>query len=84
MSRQMYGHGREVALSLLIAAWGCFSSPRLASGQAYPLKTSANGRYLVDQRNRPYLIAGDDAVVTAVAQGIRDADPRHLHTVELD
>jgi chitodextrinase len=27
---------------------------------------------------------GDDAVVQAVAQGIHDADPRHIHTVELD
>src|SRR4051812_3473318 len=26
----------------------------------------------------------DDAVVTAVARGIRDRDPNHLHTVELD
>lgn len=28
--------------------------------------------------------AGDDAVVQAVAQGIRDNDDRHIHTVELD
>lgn len=28
--------------------------------------------------------AGHDAVVTAVANGIRDRDTRHLHTVELD
>src|SRR5579862_6913876 len=27
---------------------------------------------------------GDDAVVQAVAQGIRDTDDRHIHTVELD
>ena len=26
---------------------------------AYPLKVSANGRYLVDQKNAPFLIAGD-------------------------
>jgi chitodextrinase len=27
---------------------------------------------------------GDDAVVQAVARGIQDMDPRHIHTVELD
>ena len=26
---------------------------------AYPLKKSANGRYLVDSRNAPFLVAGD-------------------------
>jgi hypothetical protein len=30
-----------------------------AGSAAYPLKVSANGRYLVDQNNTPFLIAGD-------------------------
>ncbi|MGH9342917.1 MAG: DUF4038 domain-containing protein, partial [Terriglobia bacterium] len=30
-----------------------------ASFPAYPVKVSANGRYLVDQNNTPFLIAGD-------------------------
>jgi hypothetical protein len=30
-----------------------------ASSPAYPLKVSANGRYLVDQNNTPFLIVGD-------------------------
>jgi len=30
-----------------------------AAGPVYPLKKSANGRYLVDQNGTPYLIAGD-------------------------
>jgi hypothetical protein len=30
-----------------------------ARSVAYPLKVSANGRYLVDQNNTPFLIAGD-------------------------
>jgi len=34
-------------------------SPSLASGPVYPLKRSANGRYLVDQNNAPFLIVGD-------------------------
>jgi hypothetical protein len=29
------------------------------SSPAYPLKVSANGRYLIDQNNTPFLIAGD-------------------------
>jgi len=31
----------------------------LADGPAYPLKVSANGRYLVDQRGVPFLVQGD-------------------------
>ncbi len=30
-----------------------------ASSPVYPLKVSANGRYLVDQNNTPFLIVGD-------------------------
>ena len=30
-----------------------------ASSPAYPVKVSANGRYLVDQKNTPFLIVGD-------------------------
>jgi len=30
-----------------------------ASSPVYPLKVSANSRYLVDQRNAPFLIVGD-------------------------
>lgn len=33
--------------------------PTASSAPAYPLKVSANGRYLVDQNNTPFLIAGD-------------------------
>jgi hypothetical protein len=35
------------------------SGSKYASIPAYPLKVSANGRYLVDQKNAPFLIAGD-------------------------
>src|SRR5262249_9683597 len=34
-------------------------SPPAAGGPAYPLKKSANGRYLVDQKGKPFLVAGD-------------------------
>jgi hypothetical protein len=33
--------------------------PDQAAMPAYPLKVSANGRYLVDQKNAPFLIAGE-------------------------
>lgn len=33
--------------------------PAASSVAAYPLHVSANGRYLVDQNNRPFLIVGD-------------------------
>jgi Protein of unknown function (DUF4038)/Putative collagen-binding domain of a collagenase len=39
---------------------------------AYPLKKSANGRYLVDQNNVPYLIAGD--APQALMVNLSDAD----------
>ena len=35
------------------------SAHRRSGSPAYPLKPSANGRYLVDQRNIPFLITGD-------------------------
>ena len=39
----------------------CFTmvSPALAAPYAYPVKKSANGRYLVDQKNVPFLVVGD-------------------------
>ena len=40
-----------------------------ASVPSYPVKVSANGRYLVDQNNAPFLIAGDNphALVTMIS-----------------
>ena len=35
--------------------------PRAATAAAYPLKKSANGRYVVDQNDTPFLIIGDTA-----------------------
>jgi hypothetical protein len=34
-------------------------APKAAAAAAYPLKVSANGRYLVDENNVPFLIVGD-------------------------
>jgi hypothetical protein len=40
---------------------------------AYPLKVSANGRYLVDQNNIPFLIVGDDPQTMVTRLSIGDA-----------
>jgi uncharacterized protein DUF4038 len=40
---------------------------------AYPLKKSANGRYLVDQNNTPYLITGDSPQALIVNLSEADA-----------
>src|ERR1035437_4097549 len=52
---------------VILAAWSGFGlaqgADQVPSGQpvmpAYPLKVSGNGRYLVDQNNVPFLIAGE-------------------------
>jgi hypothetical protein len=62
-----------------------------------PEKAAAFGRYLGDRyKNVPNIIwmygndfqtwtdPGDDAVVLAVARGIKSADPNHIHTTELN
>src|SRR6266852_9365439 len=36
-----------------------FAAKLTKTAPTYPLKKSSNGRYLVDQNNVPYLIAGD-------------------------
>jgi hypothetical protein len=52
-----------VALTLLGCVWARAqaAAPKVSStsSPAYPLKVSANRRYLVDQNNIPFLIAGD-------------------------
>ncbi|MGA2207255.1 MAG: DUF4038 domain-containing protein [Terracidiphilus sp.] len=54
-----------VALVLLgpVSAWAQLIAPpanlSTASSPVYPLKVSSNRRYLVDQRNIPFLIVGD-------------------------
>src|SRR5690349_17845488 len=46
-------------LGALAVSWCCLSSRQATGGVAYPLKKSANGRYLVDQTNAPVMIVGD-------------------------
>ena len=53
-----------VVLTLLGSLWvmgqPAATPVRGAGFPAYPLKVSANGRYLVDQKNTPFLITGDN------------------------
>lgn len=62
---------------------GLLPRPSLVSSPAYPLKVSANGRYLVDQNNKPFLITGDvpQALVTMVSaeDAGRYFDDRQAH-----
>ncbi len=62
---------------------GLLPRPSSVSSPAYPLKVSTNGRYLVDQNNKPFLIAGDvpQALVTMVstADAARYFDDRLAH-----
>ena len=57
-----------VALGIISALWGgvCSAADRVATEASmssnvpvYPLKASANNRYLVDQNNVPFMIVGD-------------------------
>jgi hypothetical protein len=48
--------------------------PASQSSPVYPLKKSSNGRYLVDQKNRPFLIAGDAPQALMVNTSESDAD----------
>src|SRR5262245_52488784 len=45
-----------------------------AGNPAYPLKKSGNGRYLVDQRGKPFLVAGDAPQALMVNISESDAD----------
>jgi hypothetical protein len=49
-------------------------APALASAQVYPVKKSSNGRYLVDQNNVPFLIAGDAPQSLMVNLSTTEAD----------
>jgi hypothetical protein len=46
---------------------------RVSAAPVYPLKKSANGRYLVDQNNTPYLITGDSPQALIVNLSETDA-----------
>ena len=74
----LLGNSRAWAQSISVLART--SNP---SSPAYPLKVSANRRYLVDRNNIPFLIAGDSPQPLAAKVSVSDAatylDDRQAH-----
>jgi hypothetical protein len=74
------GPSRDVesgAIGLLAGASPVIRSKRsdlAANDPVYPLKVSANGRYLVDQNEHPYLITGDSTQALTTNISTADAD----------
>ena len=63
------------ALVMLLAATAIGAgSPSSSSEPVFPLKVSANKRYLVDQRNVPFLIVGDTPQGLMGRLSVRDAE----------
>jgi hypothetical protein len=64
-------------VSVLIV-WSVFGPNQTVLGQsaapAYPLKVSGNGRYLVDQKGAPFLIAGESPQALMVNLSEEEAD----------
>jgi len=50
------------------------TTPTKNAGPAYPLKLSANRRYLVDQRNVPFMVVGDSPQALTVNLSVADAE----------
>ncbi|MFN8178787.1 MAG: DUF4038 domain-containing protein [bacterium] len=63
----------HVLLALAVVLLSCAGVGR--SAPAYPVKKSANGRYLVDQNDVPYLIVGDSpqALIVNITEAQADA-----------
>jgi hypothetical protein len=67
-------------LFTVILSLAClFASCEVGSGgsgtdSSFPLKVSADGRFLVDQKNDPFLMIGDDAASLMVNGSFSDAD----------
>jgi hypothetical protein len=71
------------AVATLVTVWLLANVFSLAGAPVYPLKRSANGRYLVDQSNAPCLIIGDSPQALIVNLTTNDAAmffaDRHAH-----
>jgi hypothetical protein len=66
---------RNIHARLLALIVGLLVSPVLSTAEpVYPLKISTNNRYLVDQKNEPFLMQGDAAWSLIVAASDSDVD----------
>jgi len=65
---------RAGALAVLCCALSAALAPPARAAFVYPLKVSANGRFLVDQNGVPFLLAGDGAQGLLGNISVADAD----------
>src|SRR5689334_3074195 len=66
-------HRKQLGASLTLGLVICVGTAQ-AAGPVYPLKPSANGRYLVDQANSPCLLMGDSPQALVVNISEAEAD----------
>jgi len=60
--------------TLLLVTLALVESPAQASSPAYPLKKSATGRFLIDQKEKPFLVLGDSAWSLIAQLGDKEID----------
>jgi len=65
---------RNLFVVAVTAVFSCLVAGESPQAQVYPLAVSANRRYLVDQNNVPFLIAGDAPQALMVNISEADAD----------
>jgi hypothetical protein len=52
-------HSLSIVLLVVAGVWNAVLSATAATSSVYPLHPSANGRYMLDASNAPFLIIGD-------------------------
>ena len=52
-------HSLFIFLLVVAGLWNAVLSATPATSSVYPLRPSANGRYIVDNNGNPFLIIGD-------------------------
>ena len=52
-------HSLSIFLLVVAGLWNAVLSATLPTSSVYPLHPSANGRYMLDASNAPFLIIGD-------------------------
>ncbi len=62
-----------LSLACLLASCGIGGGGGGTTGPVYPLKVSSNGRYLVDQKNDPFLMIGDAPQALMINASVEEA-----------